>query len=56
MFNEGVNYLYVIFNKEVMVDVGIISDEFFKFLKFVLEGLVVDVIFIGILCMLVMIC
>ncbi|WRA41469.1 CusA/CzcA family heavy metal efflux RND transporter [Helicobacter pylori] len=42
--NEGVNYLYVTPNKESMADVGITSDEFSKFLKSALEGLVVDVI------------
>ncbi|WP_367701876.1 efflux RND transporter permease subunit [Helicobacter pylori] len=46
--NEGVNYLYVTPNKEVMADVGITSDEFSKFLKSALEGLVVDVIPTGI--------
>ncbi len=46
--NEGVNYLYVTPNKEVMADVGISSDEFSKFLKSALEGLVVDVIPTGI--------
>ncbi|MGL2444118.1 efflux RND transporter permease subunit [Helicobacter pylori] len=47
--NEGVNYLYVTPNKEAMADVGITSDEFSKFLKSALEGLVVDVIPTGIL-------
>ncbi|WQY73627.1 CusA/CzcA family heavy metal efflux RND transporter [Helicobacter pylori] len=46
--NEGVNYLYVTPNKESMADVGIASDEFSKFLKSALEGLVVDVIPTGI--------
>ncbi len=46
--NEGVNYLYVTPNKESMADVGITSDEFSKFLKSALEGLVVDVIPTGI--------
>ncbi|GAA7185077.1 efflux RND transporter permease subunit [Helicobacter pylori] len=46
--NEGVNYLYVTPNKEAMANVGISSDEFSKFLKSALEGLVVDVIPIGI--------
>ncbi|WQW54727.1 CusA/CzcA family heavy metal efflux RND transporter [Helicobacter pylori] len=46
--NEGVNYLYVTPNKEVMADVGITSDEFSKFLKSALEGLIVDVIPTGI--------
>ncbi|GAA8299549.1 efflux RND transporter permease subunit [Helicobacter pylori] len=46
--NEGVNYLYVTPNKEAMADVGITSDEFSKFLKSALEGLVVDVISTGI--------
>ncbi len=46
--NEGVNYLYVTPNKESMADVGIISDEFSKFLKSALEGLIVDVIPTGI--------
>ncbi len=46
--NEGVNYLYVTPNKEAMADVGISSDEFSKFLKSALEGLVVDVIPTGI--------
>ncbi len=46
--NEGVNYLYVTPNKEVMANVGITSDEFSKFLKSALEGLVVDVIPTGI--------
>ncbi|MCQ2691368.1 CusA/CzcA family heavy metal efflux RND transporter [Helicobacter pylori] len=46
--NEGVNYLYVTPNKEPMADVGITSDEFSKFLKSALEGLVVDVIPTGI--------
>ncbi len=47
-FNEGVNYLYVTPNKEAMANVGITSDEFSKFLKSALEGLVVDVIPTGI--------
>ncbi|RKV59106.1 CusA/CzcA family heavy metal efflux RND transporter [Helicobacter pylori] len=46
--NEGVNYLYVTPNKEAMADMGITSDEFSKFLKSALEGLVVDVIPTGI--------
>ncbi|PDX36315.1 efflux RND transporter permease subunit [Helicobacter pylori] len=46
--NEGMNYLYVTPNKESMADVGITSDEFSKFLKSALEGLVVDVIPTGI--------
>ncbi|WP_164869681.1 efflux RND transporter permease subunit [Helicobacter pylori] len=46
--NDGVNYLYVTPNKEAMADVGITSDEFSKFLKSALEGLVVDVIPTGI--------
>ncbi len=46
--NEGVNYLYITPNKEVMADVGITSDEFSKFLKSALEGLIVDVIPTGI--------
>ncbi|MGN8392604.1 efflux RND transporter permease subunit [Helicobacter pylori] len=46
--NEGVNYLYVTPNKESMANVGISSDEFSKFLKSALEGLVVDVIPTGI--------
>ncbi|MGN8510199.1 efflux RND transporter permease subunit [Helicobacter pylori] len=46
--NEGVNYLYVTPRKEAMADVGITSDEFSKFLKSALEGLVVDVIPTGI--------
>ncbi|GAA8486603.1 efflux RND transporter permease subunit [Helicobacter pylori] len=48
MLNEGVNYLYVTPNKEAMADVGITSDEFSKFLKSALEGLIVDVIPTGI--------
>ncbi|WRG33354.1 CusA/CzcA family heavy metal efflux RND transporter [Helicobacter pylori] len=46
--NEGVNYLYVTPNKEAMANVGISSDEFSKFLKSALEGLIVDVIPTGI--------
>ncbi len=46
--NEGVNYLYVTPNKETMANVGISSDEFSKFLKSALEGLIVDVIPTGI--------
>ncbi len=46
--NEGVNYLYVTPNKEAMANVGITSDEFSKFLKSALEGLVIDVIPTGI--------
>ncbi|MGL2612144.1 efflux RND transporter permease subunit [Helicobacter pylori] len=46
--NEGVNYLYVTPNKESMANVGISSDEFSKFLKSALEGLIVDVIPTGI--------
>ncbi|GAA8917429.1 efflux RND transporter permease subunit [Helicobacter pylori] len=46
--NEGVNYLYVTPNKEAMANVGISSNEFSKFLKSALEGLVVDVIPTGI--------
>ncbi|WRG02008.1 CusA/CzcA family heavy metal efflux RND transporter [Helicobacter pylori] len=48
MLNEGVNYLYVTPNKEAMANVGISSDEFSKFLKSALEGLIVDVIPTGI--------
>ncbi|WP_164997400.1 efflux RND transporter permease subunit [Helicobacter pylori] len=48
MLNEGVNYLYVTPNKEAMANVGITSDEFSKFLKSALEGLIVDVIPTGI--------
>ncbi|WQT01308.1 CusA/CzcA family heavy metal efflux RND transporter [Helicobacter pylori] len=46
--NEGVNYLYVTPKKEAMANVGITSNEFSKFLKSALEGLVVDVIPTGI--------
>ncbi|MCH4602456.1 efflux RND transporter permease subunit [Helicobacter pylori] len=46
--NEGVNYLYVTPNKEAMANVWISSDEFSKFLKSALEGLIVDVIPTGI--------
>ncbi|EMR58606.1 heavy metal efflux pump, CzcA family protein [Helicobacter pylori Hp H-1] len=46
--NEGVNYLYVTPNKEAMANVGISSNEFSKFLKSALEGLIVDVIPTGI--------
>ncbi|WQU89090.1 CusA/CzcA family heavy metal efflux RND transporter [Helicobacter pylori] len=46
--NEGVNCLYVTPNKEAMANVGISSDEFSKFLKSALEGLIVDVIPTGI--------
>ncbi len=46
--NEGVNYLYVTPKKEAMANVGITSDEFSKFLKSALEGLIVDVIPTGI--------
>ncbi|MGL2480398.1 efflux RND transporter permease subunit [Helicobacter pylori] len=46
--NEGVNYLYVTPNKEAMANVGISGDEFSKFLKSALEGLIVDVIPTGI--------
>ncbi|GAA8399300.1 efflux RND transporter permease subunit [Helicobacter pylori] len=46
--NEGVNYLYVTPSKEAMANVGISSDEFSKFLKSALEGLIVDVIPTGI--------
>ncbi|WQS95204.1 CusA/CzcA family heavy metal efflux RND transporter [Helicobacter pylori] len=46
--NEGVNYLYVIPKKEAMANVGITSNEFSKFLKSALEGLVVDMIPTGI--------
>ncbi|GAA7463706.1 efflux RND transporter permease subunit [Helicobacter pylori] len=46
--NEGVNYLYITPNKEAMANVGISSDEFSKFLKSALEGLIVDVIPTGI--------
>ncbi|RVZ85573.1 efflux RND transporter permease subunit [Helicobacter pylori] len=46
--NEGVNYLYVTPNKEAIANVGISSDEFSKFLKSALEGLIVDVIPTGI--------
>ncbi|MGL2674871.1 efflux RND transporter permease subunit [Helicobacter pylori] len=46
--NEGVNYLYVTPNKEAMANVGITSNEFSKFLKSALEGLIVDVIPTGI--------
>ncbi|WP_199769532.1 efflux RND transporter permease subunit [Helicobacter cetorum] len=42
--NEGVNYLYVTPDKEAMANVGIASDEFSKFLKSALEGLIVDTI------------
>ncbi|WP_199768905.1 efflux RND transporter permease subunit [Helicobacter cetorum] len=46
--NEGVNYLYVTPDKEAMANVGIASDEFSRFLKSALEGLIVDTIPTGI--------
>ncbi|PAF41778.1 efflux RND transporter permease subunit [Helicobacter sp. 11S02596-1] len=39
--NEGVNYLYIIPERHAMANVGITSDEFSKFMKSSLEGLVV---------------
>ena len=42
--NKGVNYLYVIPNKRVMANVGITTEEFSKFMKSSLEGIIVDYI------------
>ncbi|WP_162982238.1 efflux RND transporter permease subunit [Helicobacter labacensis] len=46
--NKGINYLYVTPNRDAMANVGITSDEFAKFLKSALEGLVVEFIPTGI--------
>ncbi|PAF46668.1 cytochrome-c peroxidase [Helicobacter sp. 12S02634-8] len=40
--NEGVNYLYITPERHAMANVGITSDEFSKFMKSSLEGLIVD--------------
>lgn len=42
--NKGVNYLYVTPYKGVMANVGITTEEFSKFMKSSLEGIVVDYI------------
>lgn len=42
--NKGVNYLYVVPNNSVMASVGISTDEFSKFMKSSLEGIIVDFI------------
>ncbi|CRF50168.1 Cobalt-zinc-cadmium resistance protein CzcA; Cation efflux system protein CusA [Helicobacter heilmannii] len=46
--NKGVNYLYVTPDRDSMANVGITSDEFAKFLKSALEGIVVEYIPTGI--------
>ncbi len=42
--NKGVNYLYVTPNKRVMANVGITTEEFSKFMKSSLEGIIVEYI------------
>lgn len=42
--NKGVNYLYVTPYKDVMANVGIATEEFSKFMKSSLEGIVVEYI------------
>lgn len=42
--NKGVNYLYVIPNKRVMANVGITTEEFSRFMKSSLEGIIVEYI------------
>lgn len=42
--NQGVNYLYITPERHAMANVGITSDEFSKFMKSSLEGLVVEYI------------
>ncbi|WP_104625547.1 efflux RND transporter permease subunit [Helicobacter felis] len=46
--NKGINYLYIKPNRDTMANVGITSDEFAKFLKSSLEGLLVAFIPTGI--------
>lgn len=42
--NQGVNYLFISPERHAMANVGITSDEFSKFMKSALEGIVVDYI------------
>lgn len=46
--NEGVNYLYVTPEKHMMSNVGVSVDEFSKFMKSSLEGIIVSYIPIGV--------
>ncbi|WP_163565037.1 efflux RND transporter permease subunit [Helicobacter suis] len=46
--NKGVNYLYITPDRHAMANVGITSDEFSKFLKSALEGIIVEFIPTGI--------
>ncbi|BDR27495.1 efflux RND transporter permease subunit [Helicobacter suis] len=46
--NKGVNYLYITPDRHAMANVGINSDEFSKFLKSALEGIIVEFIPTGI--------
>ncbi|PAF51958.1 efflux RND transporter permease subunit [Helicobacter sp. 13S00477-4] len=45
--NQGVNYLYIDPERHAMANVGITSDEFSKFMKSSLEGLIIDYIPMG---------
>lgn len=42
--NQGVNYLFVTPDRHAMSNVGITSDEFSKFMKSALEGIIIDYI------------
>ena len=46
--NEGVNYLYITPEKHVMSNVGVSVDEFAKFMKSSLEGIIVSYIPMGV--------
>lgn len=46
--NKGLNYLYITPDRDAMANVGITSDEFAKFLKSALEGIIVEFIPTGI--------
>lgn len=46
--NEGVNYLYITPEKHIMSNVGVSVDEFAKFMKSSLEGIVVSYIPMGV--------
>ena len=46
--NEGVNYLYITPEKHIMSNVGVSTDEFSKFMKSSLEGILVSYIPMGV--------
>ena len=46
--NEGVNYLYITPEKHIMSNVGVSVDEFAKFMKSSLEGIIVSYIPMGV--------